>query len=79
MSARRRRGIERLNTSAIAAHPAAAMAEWPDGNDDPADPMRCTTVGRSRSISHFNALLRITTPMPTVAMNPITARLRNRR
>ena len=44
-------------TSATANHVAAAAAECPDGNDDPAVPTRWVTSGRSRPTSHFSPLL----------------------
>ena len=44
-------------TRAKANHAAAAAAECPDGNDDPAVPTRWATSGRSRSTIHFSPLL----------------------
>jgi hypothetical protein len=78
-SARRRRGIERPSTRAMAAQPAAAIAECPEGNDEPAEPMRWATPGRSRSMSHLSELFRMFTPRATVTMKPITPASRYRR
>ena len=49
MKIRTGRARPRPSRSAIAARPAAAVAEWPDGNDAPAKPASGSMSGRARS------------------------------
>ena len=77
-SARARRDRPRLMSNAAAAKVAAAVAAWPEGNEEPENPVNRSMLGRERSTSTFVTFVTMTCPTTTRLMKPKMAAVRVR-